>query len=74
MPKTAGASIYSWLNRLLNSETIKNLLHVWTRDDFSILKMAPAPNFGVFLDFVHPFLTEVDFSTFTALPESKYVW
>ena len=25
------------------------------------LKMAPAPNFGVFLDFAHPFLTEVDF-------------
>ena len=25
------------------------------------LKMAPAPNFGVFLDFGHPFLTEVDF-------------
>ena len=24
--------------------------------------MAPAPNFGVFLDFAHPFLTEVDFS------------
>ena len=23
--------------------------------------MAPTPNFGVFLDFVHPFLTEVDF-------------
>ena len=23
--------------------------------------MVPAPNFGVFLDFVHPFLTEVDF-------------
>ena len=61
MPKTAGASIYSWLNRLLNSETIKNHLHVWIRDDFSILKMGPAANFGVFLDFVHPFLTEVDF-------------
>ena len=24
--------------------------------------MAPTPNFGVFLDFVHPFLTEVDFN------------
>ena len=29
--------------------------------------MAPAPNFGVFLDFGHPFLTEVDF-----LGKSKY--
>ena len=27
------------------------------------LKMAPATNFEVFLDFGHPFLTEVDFST-----------
>ena len=26
------------------------------------LKMAPAPNFGVFLDFARPFLIEVDFS------------
>ena len=26
------------------------------------LKMAPAPNFGVFLDFAHPFITEVDLS------------
>ena len=25
------------------------------------LKMAPAPNFGVFFDFGHPLLTEVDF-------------
>ena len=25
------------------------------------LKMAPAPNFGVFLNFAHSFLTEVDF-------------
>ena len=30
--------------------------------DNSILQMAIAPNFGVFLDFVHPFLTEVDFN------------
>ena len=29
---------------------------------FQFLKMAPAPNFGVFIDFAHPFLTEVDFS------------
>ena len=28
------------------------------------LKMAPAPNFGVFLDFEHPFFAEVDFSWF----------
>ena len=26
------------------------------------LKMAPTPNFGVFSDFVHPFLSEVDFN------------
>ena len=26
-----------------------------------LLKMAPAPNFRVFLDFAHPFLTENDF-------------
>ena len=28
----------------------------------SILQMDPTPNFGVFSDFIHPFLTEVDFS------------
>ena len=26
--------------------------------------MAPAPNFGVFLDFVHPFLNEIDFRVY----------
>ena len=29
----------------------------------SILQMAPTPNFGDFLDLVHPFLTKVDFSS-----------
>ena len=28
----------------------------------SILQMDPTPNFGVFLDFEHAFLTEVDFT------------
>ena len=27
----------------------------------SIFQMDPTPNFGVFSDFIHPFLTEVDF-------------
>ena len=39
-----------------------NQQHKKTGVTKSILQMAPTPNFGVFLDFVHPFLTKVDFS------------
>ena len=34
----------------------------------SILQMDPTPNFGVFSDFIHPFLTEVDFRNLIATP------
>ena len=34
--------------------------------------MAPAPNFGVFLDLAHPFLTEVDFSLKKVIPDLRF--
>ena len=42
---------------------IINQLHIKIGMTKSILQMAPTPNFGVILDFVHPFLTGVDFRT-----------
>ena len=36
-------------------------------------KMGPAPNFGVFLDFAHPILTEVDFSALWQIPRN-FIW
>ena len=39
---------------------------IWPLSIFlQFLKMAPTPNFGVFLDFEHPFLNEVDFKAKT---------
>ena len=35
--------------------------------------MAPAPNFGVFLDLAYPFLTEVDFSIHDILDEFDFL-
>ena len=37
-----------------------------------VFKMAPSPNFGVFLDVTHSFLTEVDISIYVGDMSPKY--